>query len=64
MRRAVPEPGRPTTARLAHSVLGLLNSAPHLARPGSLPGSLPGRATTAALLHRMARGAFAAAGSD
>ncbi|MGY0067479.1 SACE_7040 family transcriptional regulator [Streptomyces sp. QTS137] len=42
-----------------HSVFGLLNSTPHLTRPGSLPG----RATTAALLHRMARGAFAAAGT-
>ncbi|WAX79883.1 SACE_7040 family transcriptional regulator [Streptomyces sp. KMM 9044] len=42
-----------------HSVFGLLNSTPHLARPGSLPG----RAATAALLHRMARGAFAAVGT-
>ncbi len=51
---ALAEPG----ARSAvHSVFGLLNSTPHLGRPGSLPG----RTDTAALLHRMARGAFAAA---
>ncbi|MFE9765561.1 TetR/AcrR family transcriptional regulator [Streptomyces sp. NPDC005808] len=49
-----------STARSAvHSVFGLLNSTPHLGRPGSLPG----RATTAALLRRMARGAFEAAGA-
>lgn len=41
-----------------HAVFGLLNSTPHLGRPGALPG----RADTAALLHRLARGAFAAAG--
>ncbi|MFF5253788.1 TetR/AcrR family transcriptional regulator [Streptomyces leeuwenhoekii] len=41
-----------------HSVFGLLNSTPHLGRRGSLPG----RDATAELLHRMARGAFAAAG--
>lgn len=46
-------------ARVAvHAVFGLLNSTPHLSRPSALPG----RAATAALLHRMARGAFAAAG--
>ncbi|MDQ0796253.1 TetR/AcrR family transcriptional regulator [Streptomyces sp. B1I3] len=42
-----------------HAVFGLLNSTPHLARPEALPG----RAATAALLHRLARGAFAAAAS-
>ncbi|MFR9798320.1 TetR/AcrR family transcriptional regulator [Streptomyces sp. MS06] len=42
-----------------HSVFGLLNSTPHLGRGGTLPG----RGATAELLHRMARGAFAAAGS-
>ncbi|QKW06634.1 TetR/AcrR family transcriptional regulator [Streptomyces sp. NA04227] len=47
-----------TDARAAvHAVFGLLNSTPHLARPGSLPG----RDATAELLHRLARGAFAAA---
>ncbi len=40
-----------------HAVFGLLNSTPHLSRPASLPD----RDETAALLHRMARGAFAAA---
>jgi len=51
---ALPEP----IARSAvHSVFGLLNSTPHLGRPGALPG----RAGAAELLHRMARGAFAAA---
>jgi AcrR family transcriptional regulator len=50
-----------TEARAAvHAVFGLLNSTPHLGRPGSLPD----RAATAALLHRLARGAFAAAGQD
>ncbi|PZT71855.1 MULTISPECIES: SACE_7040 family transcriptional regulator [unclassified Streptomyces] len=58
-----------------HAVFGLLNSTPHLGsvrRPAATPrgasgptpspGALPGRAETAALLHRLARGAFAAAG--
>ncbi|MEU5654620.1 TetR/AcrR family transcriptional regulator [Streptomyces sp. NPDC047737] len=40
-----------------HAVFGLLNSTPHLTRPEALPD----RAATAALLHRLARGAFAAA---
>jgi AcrR family transcriptional regulator len=40
-----------------HAVFGLLNSTPHLGPAGALPG----RAATAALLHRLARGAFAAA---
>lgn len=45
-------------ARVAvHAVFGLLNSTPRLARPGSLPD----RETTAALLRRLAAGAFAAA---
>ncbi|MER6116277.1 TetR/AcrR family transcriptional regulator [Streptomyces sp. NPDC001743] len=42
-----------------HAVFGLLNSTPHLGRPGALPG----RTETAALLHRLARGTFAAAGA-
>ncbi|MET9589588.1 TetR/AcrR family transcriptional regulator [Streptomyces sp. NPDC006516] len=42
-----------------HAVFGLLNSTPHLTRPEALPD----RAATAALLHRLARGAFAAAAS-
>ncbi|WP_369201094.1 TetR/AcrR family transcriptional regulator [Streptomyces sp. PU-14G] len=45
-------------ARVAvHTVFGLLNSTPHLS--GS--SSMPDRETTAALLHRLARGAFSAA---
>lgn len=59
VRRLYPELAEPAARSAVHSVFGLLNSTPHLARPGSLPG----RATTAALLHRMARGAFAAAGA-
>jgi AcrR family transcriptional regulator len=43
-----------------HAVFGLLNSTPHLSRPGALPG----RDGTAALLHRLARGAFDAAGGS
>ncbi|GAA1903986.1 TetR/AcrR family transcriptional regulator [Streptomyces sodiiphilus] len=39
-----------------HAVFGLLNSTPHLSRPASLPD----RRETADLLHRLARGAFAA----
>ncbi|MER6786514.1 SACE_7040 family transcriptional regulator [Streptomyces sp. NPDC000658] len=52
-----PGLAEPAARSAVHSVFGLLNSTPHLGRPGSLPG----RATTAGLLHRMARGAFAAA---
>ncbi|MCK1798551.1 TetR/AcrR family transcriptional regulator [Streptomyces sp. XM4193] len=37
-----------------HAVFGLLNSTPHLSRPAALPS----RQSTAALLHRLARGAF------
>ncbi|OKI04553.1 TetR family transcriptional regulator [Streptomyces sp. CB02923] len=43
-----------------HAVFGLLNSTPHLSRPGALPG----RTEMSALLHRLARGAFAAVGAD
>jgi AcrR family transcriptional regulator len=43
-----------------HTVFGLLNSTPHL----SGPSSLPDRGTTAVLLHRLARGALAAAAGD
>nr|WP_187767548.1 TetR/AcrR family transcriptional regulator [Streptomyces cacaoi] len=45
-------------ARVAvHTVFGLLNSTPHLRSPSALPD----RETTAALLHRLARGALSAA---
>ena len=59
VREVYPEVVEPTARSAVHSVFGLLNSTPHLGRPGSLPG----RGATAALLHRMARGAFAAAGT-
>ncbi|MFE7838783.1 TetR/AcrR family transcriptional regulator [Streptomyces sp. NPDC057474] len=54
-----PGLAEPAARSAVHSVFGLLNSTPHLGRPGSLPG----RAATAELLHRMARGAFGAAAS-
>ena len=41
-----------------HTVFGLLNSTPHL----SGPSTMPDRETTAALLHRLVRGALSAAG--
>ncbi|MEV0691420.1 TetR/AcrR family transcriptional regulator [Streptomyces sp. NPDC050388] len=59
VRELYPDLAEPAARSAVHSVFGLLNSTPHLGRPGALPG----RATTAALLHRMARGAFAAAGA-
>ncbi len=59
VRALYPQLAEPAARSAVHSVFGLLNSTPHLARPGALPG----RATTAGLLHRMARGAFAAAGA-
>ncbi|CAM5399097.1 MULTISPECIES: TetR/AcrR family transcriptional regulator [Streptomyces] len=58
VRRVYPELTEPAARSAVHSVFGLLNSTPHLGRPGALPG----RGTTAGLLHRMARGAFGAAG--
>ncbi|WP_159767663.1 TetR/AcrR family transcriptional regulator [Streptomyces sp. HM190] len=57
LREVYPALTEPAARSAVHSVFGLLNSTPHLGRPGSLPG----RAATAELLHRMARGAFAAA---
>ncbi|MFJ3287649.1 MULTISPECIES: TetR/AcrR family transcriptional regulator [unclassified Streptomyces] len=58
VRRVYPELTEPAARSAVHSVFGLLNSTPHLGRPGVLPG----RGTMAGLLHRMARGAFGAAG--
>lgn len=58
LREVYPRLAEPAARSAVHSVFGLLNSTPHLGRPGSLPG----RTATAELLHRMARGAFAAAG--
>ncbi|MFI1506768.1 TetR/AcrR family transcriptional regulator [Streptomyces sp. NPDC020597] len=60
LRALYPDLAEPAARSAVHSVFGLLNSTPHLGRPGSLPG----RAATAELLHRMARGAFAAAGAE
>ena len=60
VREVYPVLTEPTARSAVHSVFGLLNSTPHLGRPGSLPG----RGATAELLHRMARGAFAAAGTE
>lgn len=58
VREVYPALSEPSARSAVHSVFGLLNSTPHLGRAGTLPG----RGATAALLHRMARGAFAAAG--
>ncbi|MEU8588022.1 TetR/AcrR family transcriptional regulator [Streptomyces sp. NPDC048664] len=58
VREVYPELAEPAARSAVHSVFGLLNSTPHLGRPGSLPG----RDTTAHLLQRMARGALAAVG--
>lgn len=57
VRALYPDLAEPAARSAVHSVFGLLNSTPHLGRPGALPG----RAVTAGLLHRMARGAFEAA---
>ncbi|MGW3911555.1 SACE_7040 family transcriptional regulator [Streptomyces sp. NPDC005070] len=57
VRDVYPDLAEPAARSAVHSVFGLLNSTPHLGRPGALPG----RAVTAELLHRMARGAFGAA---
>ncbi|AIR98527.1 TetR/AcrR family transcriptional regulator [Streptomyces glaucescens] len=59
LRKVYPALAEPAARSAVHSVFGLLNSTPHLGRRGALPG----RGATAELLHRMARGAFAAAGA-
>ncbi|MFF8864521.1 TetR/AcrR family transcriptional regulator [Streptomyces sp. NPDC015139] len=58
VREVYPVLTEPSARSAVHSVFGLLNSTPHLGRAGTLPG----RGAMATLLHRMARGAFAAAG--
>ncbi|MFJ8711826.1 TetR/AcrR family transcriptional regulator [Streptomyces violaceus] len=58
VREVYPGLGEPAARSAVHSVFGLLNSTPHLGRTGALAG----RGAVAELLHRMARGAFAAAG--
>lgn len=60
VREVYPGLAEPAARSAVHSVFGLLNSTPHLGRSGTLPG----RGATARLLHRMARGAFAAAEGD
>jgi AcrR family transcriptional regulator len=57
VRRAYPRLAEEDARASVHAVFGLLNSTPHLSRPGALPG----RDATAALLRRLARGAFDAA---
>ncbi|MBC9716994.1 TetR/AcrR family transcriptional regulator [Streptomyces sp. TRM66268-LWL] len=57
VRKVYPSLSEADARASVHAVFGLLNSTPHLSRPGALPG----RTAMAALLHRMARGAFAAA---
>ncbi|MHC3470426.1 SACE_7040 family transcriptional regulator [Streptomyces sp. 7R007] len=59
LREVYPDVAEPAARSAVHSVFGLLNSTPHLGRAGTLPG----RGATARLLHRMARGAFEAAGA-
>ncbi len=56
-RAAHPELDERQARATVHAVFGLLNSTPHLSRPHTLPD----RDDTAALLHRLARAAFAAA---
>ncbi|MCD9141623.1 SACE_7040 family transcriptional regulator [Streptomyces albireticuli] len=50
-----PGAGEAEARAAVHAVFGLLNSTPHLGRPGALPG----RDATAALLRRLALGALA-----
>ncbi|WP_327355890.1 SACE_7040 family transcriptional regulator [Streptomyces sp. NBC_01304] len=57
VRKVYPDLAEADARASVHAVFGLLNSTPHLGRPGALPG----RTAMAALLHRLARGAFAAA---
>ncbi|MBH5335007.1 TetR/AcrR family transcriptional regulator [Streptomyces pactum] len=57
VRQVYPDLAERPARAAVHAVFGLLNSTPHLGRPGGLPG----RDATAALLHRLALGAFGAA---
>ncbi|WP_199549848.1 TetR/AcrR family transcriptional regulator [Streptomyces sp. N35] len=57
VRKVYPSLSEADARASVHAVFGLLNSTPHLSRPGALPG----RAAMAGLLHRMALGAFASA---
>ncbi|GCD37497.1 TetR family transcriptional regulator [Streptomyces chrestomyceticus JCM 4735] len=60
VRDVYPACTEPDARASVHAVFGLLNSTPHLSRPGALPG----RTEMSELLHRLARGAFAAVGAD
>ncbi|MER6050983.1 TetR/AcrR family transcriptional regulator [Streptomyces sp. NPDC020883] len=60
VRQVHPAPAESEVRAAVHAVFGLLNSTPHLGRPGSLPG----RTEMAHLLHRLALGAFAAVDAD
>jgi AcrR family transcriptional regulator len=56
VRQVHPAAPAPEVRAAVHAVFGLLNSTPHLGPHNGLPG----RAATAAVLHRLALGAFAA----
>lgn len=56
VRQVHPGPSEAQARAAVHAVFGLLNSTPHLGRPGALPG----RTEMAQLLHRLAVGAFGA----
>ncbi|MFE3552713.1 TetR/AcrR family transcriptional regulator [Streptomyces kronopolitis] len=56
VREVHPGPSESRARAAVHAVFGLLNSTPHLGRPGALPG----RTEMAELLHGLALGAFGA----
>ncbi|MCB5912023.1 SACE_7040 family transcriptional regulator [Streptomyces pinistramenti] len=56
VRQVHPVPSEAEARAAVHAVFGLLNSTPHLGRPGALPG----RTDMSQLLHRLAVGAFGA----
>ncbi|MFH8572766.1 TetR/AcrR family transcriptional regulator [Streptomyces sp. NPDC017993] len=60
VRRVHPGSSEAQARASVHAVFGLLNSTPHLGRPGALPG----RTEMAELLHRLALGAFGAVAAD
>ncbi|MEV5479780.1 MULTISPECIES: SACE_7040 family transcriptional regulator [Streptomyces] len=60
VRQVHPGPSEPRARAAVHAVFGLLNSTPHLGRPGALPG----RTEMAELLHGLALGAFGAVAQE
>ncbi|MGA4848983.1 TetR/AcrR family transcriptional regulator [Streptomyces sp. G5(2025)] len=60
VREVYPDLAEKAARVSVHAVFGLLNSTPHLSRRDVLPS----RADMAELLHRLARGAFAAAAAE